>query len=125
MRFLLDQGIPRDAAVLLRAAGHECTHVGEIAMSQAADEIILAQAVERGAVAVTLDADFHAMLAVSGARAPSVVRLRRQGLDAAAVAETIQRVIAAFSTELARGALVTVKEHKTTCHLLPIGANSD
>ena len=125
MRLLLDQGIPRDAAVFLRATGHECIHAGEIGMSEAADEELLARASELSAIVVTLDADFHAILAVSAASGPSVIRLRLQGLGATAVAETIQSVLSAFSSELTRGALVTVKEHKTTCHLLPIGASPD
>jgi len=67
MRLVLDQGIPRDAAAGLRGLGHECEHLGEIGMSKAADEEILAFALASGAVVVTLDADFHSILAVSGA----------------------------------------------------------
>ena len=64
---VLDQGIPRDAAVRLREFGYECLHVGEVGMSTAVDEEILGFALGRRAVVVTLDADFHAILAVSGA----------------------------------------------------------
>ena len=64
---------------------------------------------------------FHAILAVSRATAPSVIRIRMQGLDALAVAGLIQRVIADYIEELSRGSLVTVKPNKTTCHKLPIG----
>lgn len=42
MHFVLDQGVPREAAVLLRNLAHDCIHVGEIGMSKAADEEILA-----------------------------------------------------------------------------------
>ena len=41
-------------------------HVGEIGMSRAADEEIPAFSAARNAVVVTLDADFHTILAVSG-----------------------------------------------------------
>jgi hypothetical protein len=34
MRVILDQGVPRDAAALLRERGYQCTHVGEIGMSR-------------------------------------------------------------------------------------------
>jgi predicted nuclease of predicted toxin-antitoxin system len=64
---------------------------------------------------------FHAILAVSRATAPSVIRIRMQGLDTLAVAGLIQRVIADYIEELSRGSLVTVKPNKTTCHKLPIG----
>ena len=52
MRLVLDQGVSRDAAALLRSLGYDCTHVGEIGMSQAADEEILAFSLGRNAVVV-------------------------------------------------------------------------
>lgn len=76
MRLVLDQGVPRDAATLLRGLGHECAHLGEIGMSKAADEEILAFSREKDAIAVTLDADFHTILAVSGASGPGRFRSR-------------------------------------------------
>jgi hypothetical protein len=33
MRLVLDQGVPRDAAAVLRRLGHDCMHVGEIGMN--------------------------------------------------------------------------------------------
>lgn len=89
-------------------------------MSKAGDEEILAWALEQEAIVVTLDADFHAILAVSGATGPSVIRMRRQGLDAIAVAGLCEKVLADYEPDLTRGALVTVKLSKTTCHKLPI-----
>jgi predicted nuclease of predicted toxin-antitoxin system len=121
MRLILDQGVPHDAAPLLRSLGCDCTHVDEIGMSKAADEEIVALAQERSAVVVTLDADFHAILAVSGAQGPSVIRMRLQGLGAAEVVAVIRKVLDGFEVELKRGALITVKALKTTCHRLPIG----
>lgn len=121
MRLVLDQGVPRDAATLLRNLGYDCTHVGEIGLSKAADEEIVALSLARNAVVVTLDADFHAILAVSGAKGPSVIRMRLQGLGAPEVVEVVRKVLASFEVELERGALITVKALKTTCHRLPIG----
>lgn len=121
MRLVLDQGVPYDAAALLRNIGYDCTHVGEIGMSRASDEEIVALSLERRAVVVTLDADFHAILAVSGAQGPSVIPMRLQGLGAVEVVEVDRKVLASFEVELERGALITVKALKTTCHRLPIG----
>jgi predicted nuclease of predicted toxin-antitoxin system len=91
-------------------------------MSRAADEEILAFSLGRDAAVVTLDADFHAILAVSGAQGPSVIRMRLQGLGAPEVVEVIRTVLASFETELRSGSLITVKALKTTCHRLPIGS---
>src|ERR1035441_8509580 len=71
----------------------------------------------------TLDADFHTILAVSGASGPSVIRLRLQGLGAHQVVQLVQNVLARFGGDLGRGSLVTVKAHKITCHRLPIGSS--
>lgn len=79
MILVLDQGVPRDAAGMLRDFGYECDHAGDVGMSAAADEEILRFALARNAVVVTLDGDFHAILAVSGAVGPSVIRIRIQG----------------------------------------------
>ena len=67
MRWLLDQGLPRSAAALLREKGIDATHVGEISMAQSKDIEILKFALHKNQILVTLDADFHALLAISGA----------------------------------------------------------
>jgi predicted nuclease of predicted toxin-antitoxin system len=115
---LLDQGLPRDAAAQLRSVGLQCTHVGEIGMSASADVDILEYARSGGLIVVTLDADFHAILAVSGASAPSVIRIRIEGLKGPAIAGIIRKVLAEYASELVVGAMITVKEQKTTCHML-------
>ena len=120
---MLDQGVPRDAAGQLRDLGYECTHVAEIGMWKAADQDILAFALRKDATIGTLDADFHAILAVSRASGPSVIRLRVQGLGSTESVELIQHVLAAFENDLNRGCLVTVKPRKMTCHMLPIGSS--
>lgn len=121
VRVILDQGVPRDAARLLRDRGYECTHVSDIGMSKASDREIIDQALNAGAIAVTLDADFHALLAVSGAAGPSVIRIRREGLDAQALTGIVDKVLVEYALDLAQGSLITVKLNKTTSHQLPIG----
>src|SRR5689334_9173394 len=45
------------------------------------------------------------------------------GIGCLETAELIQRVLAAFTAELERGSLITVKAGKITCHKLPIGSS--
>jgi predicted nuclease of predicted toxin-antitoxin system len=118
---VLDQGVPRDAADLLRERGYDCLHVGEVGMSTATDEEIVRFALAKNGIVVTLDADFHAILAVSGAAGPSVIRIRIQGLRAMEIVDCVRLVFMQFESELRAGSLVTVKPRKTTCHRLPIG----
>src|SRR5476651_264279 len=102
MHLVLDQGVPRDAAALLRSLGYDCIHVSEIGMSRSTDEEILAFSLGRKAVVVTLDADFHTILAVSGAIGPSVIRVRLQGLGAPETVALVRKVLAGFEADLAR-----------------------
>jgi predicted nuclease of predicted toxin-antitoxin system len=50
MKLLLDQGLPLSAAALLRNAGIDTIHVGEIMMSEAEDAEIIARAKAEGRV---------------------------------------------------------------------------
>ena len=76
MKLLLDQGLPRSAVTWLEEAGIDTVHVAEIGLSAADDTDILQRARDDERVVVTLDADFHALLALSAATSPSVIRIR-------------------------------------------------
>jgi predicted nuclease of predicted toxin-antitoxin system len=80
-RLLLDQGLPRSTPGILIQAGWDVIHVADIRMSRADDIAILQRARAEQRVCITLDADFHAMLATSGEPGPSVIRVRKEGLD--------------------------------------------
>lgn len=53
MKLLLDQGLPRSAASLLRSRGHDAVHTGEIGLATAEDAVILAIANQEGRVVFT------------------------------------------------------------------------
>jgi predicted nuclease of predicted toxin-antitoxin system len=97
--------------------------VGEVGMGKANDEEILAFSLAKHAIVVTLDADFHTILAVSGASGPSVIRLRIQGLGGPELSKWFRVSSQASKPDLKRGSLVTVKAHKSTCHRLPVGSS--
>jgi len=63
--FLLDQGVPRSAIDHLRGVGYDAVHTSSIGLASADDEAIFAQARRENRVVVTLDADFHTLLALS------------------------------------------------------------
>lgn len=120
MRWLLDQGVPRSAAGVLRARGEDAVHTGEVGLATAEDEVILKWARREMRVIVTLDADFHQLLALTEQRAPSVIRVRLQGLDAEAVVSLVLEVRAVCEDDLQRGAVVTVNENNIRVRLLPL-----
>jgi predicted nuclease of predicted toxin-antitoxin system len=122
-RLLLDQGLPRSTPALLVQAGWDVTHVADIGMSRADDVDILQRARAEGRVCVTLDADFHAILATSGEPGPSVVRVRKEGLDAGALADLLQAVWPDIEDALTAGAMVTVTDRAIRVRRLPILKN--
>jgi predicted nuclease of predicted toxin-antitoxin system len=120
LRCLLDQGLPRGAAARLREAGWEVDHVGELGMARASDAEILLEARQRAAFVVTLDADFHSLLALSGADRPSVLRLRMQGLDGATLVPLLISLFPEVAAALSRGALITFDGSSLRIRHLPL-----
>jgi|GEM_PF-97990 len=92
MKFLLDQNLSAAAAELLRASGTDVFHTREVELATAEDVDILQWCREQARILITLDADCHALLALSGATSPSVVRIRIEGLRDEALADLIRRV---------------------------------
>lgn len=120
IEFLLDQGLPRSTVQHLQGMGLQSVHVGNLGLAAATDETILNAGRDRGAIVVTLDSDFHALLARSKASAPSVIRIRIQGLKGDGVARVIQQVIQAVEGDLLAGAAVTVTERRLALRRLPL-----
>lgn len=119
IRLLLDQGLPRSSAELLRQYGWDVVHVGEIGMAKATDTMILQYALDERRCCVTLDADFHALLAVMGAKAPSVIRIRREGLSGHDLASLLNGIWMSIALPVQQGAMVTVTEKNIRIHRLP------
>lgn len=119
-RVLLDQGLPRSTANDLRAAGWDAVHVGEIAMPQAEDVEILDFAAREKRIIITLDADFHTLLAVRSLSKPSVIRVRIEGLQGTAMSRLLLRVWPKIQEALTTGAVVTVTEQRTRIRYLPV-----
>ena len=118
--FLLDQGVPRSAVHHLRVAGYDAVHTSSIGLATADDETILDCARKDNRVVVTLDADFHAILALSGATQPATIRIRMEGLRGEDVARIVTQVAASGATDLLAGALVTVRDGRIRWRKLPI-----
>lgn len=119
-RLLLDQGLPRSAVRHLEERGFDVSHVAHIGHSRASDAEITTLALEQGRTIVTLDSDFHRLLAISGSSAPSVIRIRREGLRGPDVAALIGRVLEQLGDQIERGAMVTVTDRTIRLHRLPL-----
>jgi predicted nuclease of predicted toxin-antitoxin system len=120
MKLLLDQGLPRTTVFPLRAAGIDAAHVGERALATAPDSLILDIARQEQLIVVTLDADFHALLALSGAAGPSVIRIRIEGLRADRLASLLVDVLKLCADDLTHGAMISVSENGVRVRRLPL-----
>ena len=120
MRLLLDQGLPRSTVLHLRKEGIEALHVGEIGLASASDSKILEFGLQEHRILVKLDADFHALLALSGTNEPSVIRIRIEGLRAEDHARLLAHVLSACKEDLGKGAMVTVTEKGIRVRQLPL-----
>lgn len=121
MKLLLDQGLPRSTVKHLAALGILAEHTGDLGMASESDEAILNAALQRNAILVTLDADFHRLLASSRATSPSVVRIRMEGLKGDQLASILMQVIGAAGAELDAGAVASVTTNRIRVRALPIG----
>lgn len=120
MKLLLDQGFGRSVANLLSEHGYEATHVADLGLSAASDDDILATARGMDAVVVTLDKDFHELLAQSGARWPSVVLLRETRGKSLVLARVIAAACDRHAALLSAGAAVSVRSHASRARPLPL-----
>jgi predicted nuclease of predicted toxin-antitoxin system len=58
MKLLIDNQLPMQLAVHLRARGHDCDHVYELGMDEADDKEVWNRAIREGRVLVSKDEDF-------------------------------------------------------------------
>lgn len=123
MKLLLDEGLPRTTARLLRNAGFEAVHVGDLSQRSGTEEEIIEHSRNNAFSIVPLDADFHALLATAQASEPSVIRLQLQRLKAPAAADAISAVVLQAGEELERGCFVTVLANTMRIRRLPIRRN--
>jgi len=117
---LLDQGLPRSAASLLRDEGWDVLHTGDIGLSRSTDRQILEFARNEQRVIITLDSDFHTILALTNASTPSVIRIRLEGLKGPDLALLIKRIWPRVEPQVKKGAMVTVTESGIRIRNIPV-----
>ncbi len=117
---LLDQGLPRSAASLLRDEGWDALHTGDIGLSRSTDRQILEFARNEQRVIITLDSDFHTILALTNASTPSVIRIRLEGLRGPDLALLIKKLWPRVEPQVKKGAMVTVTESGIRIRNIPV-----
>lgn len=121
MKFLVDQNLSPIFAALLRTAGYDVVHTGDIDLATADDQSIVTTAAQQDRVIVSADTDFGTLLAQSGATSPSVLLLQlRSPRRARQLADLLLANLAAVTDELDAGAIVVVEDERVRVRRLPI-----
>lgn len=105
---------------MLQKVGWDVVHTFEAGLSRAMDIELLEVARREKRVVVTLDADFHAILAVANADAPSVIRIRQEGLRGENLADLLTSIWPKIARQVEKGALVTITESALRIRRLPV-----
>jgi predicted nuclease of predicted toxin-antitoxin system len=119
-RVLLDEGLPLRAAQWLRDRGIDAIHAREAGLAAAPDAGILKFALAERRVCITLDHDFHGILAETAANAPSVILLRIQQASYIEAAVVIERLLKEFHSQLVQGIALTASARGVRFRKLPL-----
>jgi len=121
VRLLIDENLPPRIATLLSEAGHDAVHVRDLDAAGASDPQIIDLALADGRTIVSADTDFGALLASTGAAAPSVILVRevvdRQPPE---LAELLTACIEQLEAQLAAGAMIALTGTGARMRLLPL-----
>ncbi|HEX7668670.1 MAG TPA: DUF5615 family PIN-like protein [Polyangiaceae bacterium] len=101
MKLIADVNISPRVVEHLRDAGHDAIRITELMDARSSDEEVLAKSAEQGAVLVSRDQDFSALVALSGAPGPSLLNVRLSSVDPRVLADSILTVLREAADELA------------------------
>jgi predicted nuclease of predicted toxin-antitoxin system len=120
MKFLADMGISPRTVDFVREAGYDAVHLHELGQDRLPDEAILSLALRDGYIILTHDLDFSELIAMSGARLPSLITFRLRDMRPTNVNRHWQAILEQHFERLAQGVAITVTEQRIRVRSLPI-----
>lgn len=120
MKLLVDMNLPPAWVPVLKAAGHDASHWSTVGDPRAPDSAIMTWARNNGYVVFTHDLDFGALLAIGGAKGPSVIQLRTNDVTPDAQARVLLGALDRFAEQLESGALVSLDVARARVRVLPL-----
>ena len=120
MKIIVDMCLSPKWAEALTAAGIEARHWSSIGAGNAPDSTIFDFARQDGAVILTADLDFGALLAGAKSGKPSVIQLRLPRISLDRAWAPTWRALTRFQSEIDAGALVTIDASESRVRILPL-----
>jgi predicted nuclease of predicted toxin-antitoxin system len=100
--------------------GFSAIHWSDVGDGRAADSEVMKWARENSHIVFTNDLDFGAILAVTGATAPSVLQVRAQDVSPEHLVDLVVGGLRQHDAILSQGALITIDEARLRSRILPL-----
>lgn len=119
MRLLIDNNLPPGLVAAL--SGWDVVHAQKLGLQAVPDEVLFDLAAREKRIVVSQDADFGTLLARLGAKAPSVVLIRRPDLPTAGLLAPVLLVeLPRLHEALEHGALLILEKKRIRFRSLPL-----
>ncbi|MEI6669759.1 MAG: DUF5615 family PIN-like protein [Acidobacteriota bacterium] len=120
MKFLVDMGLSVSVVKYLTDQGHDGLHLRDLSLQRIEDHAIVFKALEEDRVILTHDLDFGRIVALSGARVPSVITFRLTDMRPNSVIRLLDQVLRTLSAQIGSGAMITVSDRNIRVRTLPV-----
>ena len=120
MKFVVDVNLSYKWVAVVQSAGHAARYWTDIGSETDADEIIMSWARDNGAIVLTCDLDFSAILAASGDTKPSVLQLRPGRHRPELLMRPLSIALQKYREALDSGVLLTIDFANARIHRLPL-----
>ncbi|KAA3643923.1 MAG: hypothetical protein DWQ07_17555 [Chloroflexi bacterium] len=125
MKILLDMNLSPAWIDFLDGHGLEAVHWRDIGDPEAEDRLLLSWARDHQYVVFTHDLDFGAILAATGANAPSVIQVRAQNVTPGHLGDLLIQAISEYELLINEGALIVLDEKRVRVRILPLFPNDN
>ena len=120
MKILIDMNLSPSWCDLLVKRGFEAVHWTEVGNPDDPDQELFRWALDNDHIVFTHDLDFGAILAATGANAPSVLQIRTQDVHPDSLGEYVISLLKEFASELEQGALISADRERSRIRMLPL-----
>ena len=120
MTLLLDMNLSPKLVSILANLQVDAKHWYTVGNPTATDAEIMTYATDNNCIVVTYDLDFTALLCATQNQKPSVIQIRKQGMDIDVLADLLSTSVRQWGVELSKGAILTIDAKKLRVRLLPL-----